>query len=161
MKYYTKDWCFGKLSDEEIEKMDQKYNFYINKIYSKLPFTIKLLAKEINLHDGIVKKIKLSPRINVLFLEGIFGDLQTGYFSMEIKYIDIKEIDSTTFAGLKDKKIEILSHEFEAVSDKRYVHRMIFSPGDELEIVFSDISINIQNLEPTAYKKSECSFDVL
>ena len=86
MKYFTKDWCFGKLDDKEYENVERNYQKYIENIYEDLPATLKILIKNINLHDGIIKKGTFLKKENLFELEGIFGDLNFGYFGLTLKY---------------------------------------------------------------------------
>lgn len=159
MKYFTKDWCFGDLDDDNIQEVKKNYWEYINHIKDSLPFALKLLASNMNLHDGIISKASCSSEKKSLRIEGIFGDLQTGYFKLKIEYLNISEPDindlKTIFEG---RTIEIISDEIELVSQRLFSHRLLFSTKKEIEIRFSDIEIKINSASTESYKKEICQF---
>ena len=160
MKYFTKEWCFGDLDDDVVEERLEKYREYIKNIYSGLPFVLKILAKDLNLHDGIIKKITYS---NTKFmLEGIFGDLQIGYFFLKIKYLNIFPIfNSHLISVFKNKTLEILSDEIEIVQEGHYIHKLLFSTKQEIEIAFKDLAIEIRSSSPQNYKKKLCKLKII
>ena len=161
MKYYTQEWCFSNLDDQEIEERQKNYFEYIDKIYEKLPFTLKLLAKKINLHDGIISSIAFHHEQNILILKGVFGDLQTGYFLLEIKYLKTKNLSKELLISIfNEKKLEVLSDEFEFFSLGSYSHRILFSSKQEIEILFGDMEVCINNTTAESYKKEYCRVEL-
>jgi|GEM_PF-3153532 len=161
MKYFTSEWCWGDLSDNKIREISQNYDNYINRTYSKLLFPLKLLAKNINLHDGIVKKIKLSPSMENLIFYGVFGDLEIGYFNLKLEYKNVRNFNVNVAFDIFSKKIvEIVRDEIEIIEDKNgiiFFHRFIFSNKSQFQIEFSDCSLKIENANAKNYKKKLCS----
>lgn len=161
MKFFNKAWCFCELNDDEIEQRLESYKNYIDEIYSKLPFTLKLMAKNLNLHDGKIIISRFIQQEKSLILKGIFGDLQTGYYFLTLKY-SISKLDIEPLSSIfKDKQLEILSDEIEFLSENSFCHRIFFSTQQELSIPFKDIQIEIQNALPEDYKNSKCIFEFL
>jgi hypothetical protein len=161
MKYYTKEWCFSNLDDQEIEARQKSYDEYINKIYEKLPFTLKIMTRHINLHDGIIESISFCQEHNLFVLKGIFGDLQTGYFLLEIKYLKTRNLTrELLMATFNDQKLNILSDEFEAISACNYSHRILFSSKQEIEIFFQDIEVYVRNTTAASYKQQSCKIEL-
>ena len=157
MKYFTNEWCFSRLDDDQIELAITRYNTYINQIYQTLPFVLKIMAKQINFHDGILSYACYAQDQNILILKGIFGDLQIGYFFLEIKYIDTINLKPDLLNSIFDKQlIEILSDEISKDSEGIYAHKMLFSTNSEIDIQFKDVQISIQNANPKEYKKNQC-----
>ncbi len=155
MKYFTKEWCFSKLDDQEIEHRLESYRNYVQNIYKKLPFVLKLLVQNINLHDGKLETIYFSPDKKNLILRGVFGDLESHYFELEIEYLRIKnEKNDLLDSVFKDQEIEILSDEIEVLSENLFSHRILFSTQKYIEIQFEDIKFKIQNANPKDYEKS-------
>ena len=114
MKYFTQQWCWADLSTQQVEKISKSYDNYTDSIYAKLPFPLKLLAKSICLHDGLVKKLTFTPAEKNLALSGIFGDLAVGYFKMRIEYKCVLNFNlNEIFNVFAKKKIEILRDEIE------------------------------------------------
>lgn len=159
MKYFTREWCWSELSDKVIDKISKDYEKYIDSIYITLPFTLKMIAKKINLHDGIISTVSLSSSEGNLILSGIFGDLEVGYFKLEIHYKNIFDFDlDRTILFFSGKEIEILRDELEVISNSRYfVHRFIFSSKAEFKICFRDCYLKIGNATSKDYKKIPCS----
>jgi len=161
MKYFTKEWCWGDLDNTELDSISEKYDSYINSVYLQLPFSLKLLTKSIPLHDGIVKKIRLSSRGRDLNLMGTFGDLEVGYFNLEIGYKNVVEFDHTFASNTFNKKtIEIIRDEIEIlnrISQPIFIHKFIFSNKTEFEIKFHECNIKISGTKAKNYRKKACS----
>lgn len=158
MKYFTRQWCWGELSDAQIEKTSQRYDAYINGVYLKLPPPLKLLATSIHLHDGIIKKFTLSSSKKDLILSGIFGDLDIGYFKLKIKYKDIRNFNSEDTSELfMQKKMEIIRDEIGIEKSGIFVHRLIFSNQSEFQINFCECGLEIANATGKDYTKTPCS----
>lgn len=159
MKYFTKDWCFSNLNDEEIENSLINYDKYINTIYNRLPVTLKLITKNINLHDGRIKKFILYKDQKILILEGVFGDLEVGYFSLEFKYRNACVSDMDNLMSIfNNQRVEILRDELEILSNNYYSHKMIFSMKKEIDVIFEDVSIHLENKKPVDYDINFCEF---
>jgi hypothetical protein len=163
MKYFTREWCWSELSDKVINNISKDYERYINSIYIALPFTLKMIAKKINLHDGIISTISISFSEENLVLSGIFGDLEVGYFKLEICYESIFDFDlDHTILFFSEKEIEILRDELEVVSNfnsEFFVHKFIFSNKSEFKICFRDCYLTIENATSKDYKKTPCTIN--
>jgi hypothetical protein len=161
MKYFTQEWCWDDLSDTQVATVLQRYDAYINSVYLQLPFALKVLAKSMNLHDGIIKKVALSPLEKSFVLSGVFGDLEVGYFKLRIEYKGICNFDlRKTLAVFFKNKIEIIRDEIEVVkknSNVNFVHRFIFSNKSEFQINFCDCSLEIESAALKDYVKKPCS----
>lgn len=155
MKYFTEEWCFGKIKDSEIRRISKNYLAYLDEIYKKLSFPVKLLAKQINLHDGIIEEFKYYQKSAMLILKGSFGDLQVGYFSLQLKYLGIIDLNLNQLSSLcKEKKVEILRNEIELLPNDCYTHRIYFSVKKELEITFQNLEIEITCLDKKNHSRS-------
>ncbi len=157
MKYFTKDWCFGKLDDKEYENVERNYQKYIENIYEDLPATLKILIKNINLHDGIIKKVTFLKKENLFELEGIFGDLNFGYFGLTLKYYEIKLLSQDLLKSIfENKNLEILSNEIEKLNRQKYSHQIIFDNGHEFEIEFKNLELRLINESSESYQRVNC-----
>ena len=162
MKYFTEDWCFSNLDDNEIEENLKSYRNYICNIYNKLPFVLKILAKGINLHDGKITSVAFIKKKKILNLNGIFGDLEVGYFLLKISYLYSCNIDASLLSHFfENQEVEILSDEIEMLEEKLFSHRMLFSNRKYIEIQFKDIEIAIQNESCQNYKSVVCALNIL
>lgn len=162
MKYFTKEWCFSDLDDSEIDRISESYRDYIEDTYKRLPFVLKILAKNLNLHDGRLIKVSFIKDEGCLLLDGIFGDLQMGYFFLEIRYLGISGLSEDVLNKIfKNQELEILSDEIEFIYDKHFSHKMLFSSKNDIDLQFTDIQIVIRNATPKDYKKYSCHFDIV
>jgi len=162
MKYFTKDWCYSNLNDHEIEKRLKDYRTYISSIYKKLPFVLKVLVQNINVHDGRLKSVCFVQDKKLLSLNGIFGDLESGYFFLEIKYLKVSNPDVDLLTSVfSNQETVILSDELELLTEGLFSHRMFFSTKQDVDIQFNDIEITIKNATPKDYKKLCCQFKVM
>lgn len=161
MKYFTKEWCFSKLDDDEIEQRLQSYRNYIESIYKQLPFVLKLLVQSINLHDGRLKVVSFSPEKKKLVIRGVFGDLESNYFILEIKYLMVSNVSIDSLLCIfKNQELEILSDEIEVLAKNLFSHRILFSTQKDIDIQFQDIELTVQNTSPESYKKLCCEFKI-
>ncbi len=85
MKYFTRDWCEGRLSENEENRIIEKYNKYIVSIKTGLPFVLKILTDRINLHDAFIKKVIINKNKKMFTMYLIGGDNQIGYFFFNAK----------------------------------------------------------------------------
>ncbi len=144
MKYFTKEWHNGKISDRKSSALAETYKEYIDKNVHRLPFSIRLLAKSISLHDGIIKYININSKNKTLEFLVSCGNLQIGYYEITILFksasYNQKQIDE-----LKQQQYEILYNEWE-ITDKGYNFKILFYPYFEISIDLSDLDIKIANI---------------
>lgn len=145
MKYFNQDWCDSKLDDSLIEKIQENYWKYIESIYDKLPFTIKILSKWVYFHDGFVKNLNINTKTKICKINCLLGDLQTGYFILNVKYSDAELLSNFNIKSFHNQNIEILSDEFELLSCQKYSHKILFLNKKEIEIQFSSVEIFIKD----------------
>ncbi len=150
MKYFTNDWFFSRLAEEDMEKIAEQYWHYIDSIFEKLPFTVKMLGKSLNLHDGIVISSVLEEKSRTLTLELLCGDLQSGYFLLKLVYIGVSQ-NSRNLEGL-EKFVEIYANELESSNYKQFFHRLLLSNGSEVQVEFLDVSLQIYTKTAQDYK---------
>lgn len=155
MKYFTEEWCFGRIKESEIKTISKSYLAYLEGIYEKLPFPIKLLSRQISLHDGILEEIQYNEKNATLTLKGSFGDLQVGFFFLRLQYSGVSDLNLNALSALcKEKKLEILNDEIELLSGDRYSHRIFFAVKREIEILFHELDIEIARIDGKEYDKS-------
>lgn len=146
MKYFTQDWCDSKLSDSSIEKIQEKYWKYIESVFREFPYTIKILSRWVCFHDGFVKNININKRAKTIKMNCLLGDLQSGYFLLSAKYSEADLLSDFSIKSLDNNNIEVLSNEFELLSNEKYSHKILFSNRKEIEITFSKVVFSIQDI---------------
>ena len=157
MKFFTKEWCFGDLDTKKSEDILKKYRSYLRDIQFKISFPLRILATNINLHDGILNEVYFSRKKKVCVLNGIFGDLQTKYFFLKIEYKNISNLNYEDLINVfQNQVVEILMDEIELVSDSVVSHKIIFSSKKEIDLHFEDVEISIRNADSSYYKNQVC-----
>ena len=162
MRFFTKKWHAGNMEDREMNETLNKYNEYITQIYAQLPVTLKILAKSISLHDGFIKNVLFFENQRKIIISGIFGDLEFGYYTLKLKYMDIQLKNLKLMKDIfSNKKLEILFNEIEVLHSNIYSHKFLFSSEKEIEIIFQNLELEIINDIPDNYKISKCLFNVI
>jgi hypothetical protein len=143
MRFFTRDWCNGEMADEESEKVVSNYWSYFDSISEKFPYNILDFAKEISIHDGLIRRIIVDRKLTSVHLLLRCGNLQDSYFDLDISNSGVvfNLSDISAFESLsKNNESEILYDEFDIESNRLYVHRIIFHPEHEISVIFSSFS---------------------
>ncbi len=144
MKYFTREWIQGELSDEDHAGAIARYWEYIDQIKMILPANLQILAANVNLHDGLFTSVLLNSRESLLQISFITGDLQVGYEDLILHYSDI-DLELLNVGLLEElansPDTEVLYDEVDVAGDGLYEHRLAFWPEGELAIRFNSLSI--------------------
>ncbi len=143
MKYFAREWATGELSDEESERIVSDYWVHIDTLLPSLPPAVAALARDINLHDGLIHRVLVQPEQRRLELELRCGDLQVGYFDLDLIYSEVRMdlLDIPLLQALaRDRQTEVLYDEVD-LDESNYVHRILFWPEGEIAIVFRSLQV--------------------
>jgi len=146
MRFFTRNVVSGKMADVEVDRVYSAYKQHIGAIVDTSPEDIAELAQT-NLHDGLIRRVVVDHGTHKLLLALRCGDLQAGYIDVDIRYSGITLTPQQSQVLLHrtyDRRTEILADEIDIFSNGRFVHRLIFWPDEELEIVFSGLNITKQ-----------------
>jgi len=138
MNYFTEKWAKGELSDKNYLKVIDSYWNNLEKNINQLPGQAYLFAKNIDLHDGLIKQIKYEDNSDIELIITC-GDIQEGYSEISIKYTSSTIIPDTfreVSGEIKQHRFEIMSDEID-ISDNLFVHRFLLFPFREFEIYYS------------------------
>ena len=83
MKFYTRGWATGELTDEQFGAVSADYWRHIAAL--QLPPTIAALSA-VNLHDARVLAVDFRPERSLVTLRLRCGDLQRGYSNVTLAY---------------------------------------------------------------------------
>ncbi len=86
MKYFTPAWHRGDLDDEASDRVWGDYQRHLAGLLPGLPPEVQALATDISIHDGLLWKAEADPEHGSLRLALRCGDLQVGYFDLELEY---------------------------------------------------------------------------
>jgi hypothetical protein len=142
MKFFTREWLTGELTDETYERVIPAYNRHLAEILPRLTPTLRIFAKTENLHDALIRGIVVGSAQRMLQLYLRCGDVQYGYYDLDIHYkgIQADEVVIDTLALVaQNAHSEVLFDELDALDDA-FVHSLIFHPGSEVSIIFEDFA---------------------
>jgi hypothetical protein len=138
MKFFTREWATGGLSDDEFESVAKRYQDHLERL--DLPAEVFRLAN-VDLHDGVVNRVEEAAE--ELELTFVTGDQQGGYFETIITYANPLAWGATmTFLQFAagNSEYEVLEHEVDRLGSS-FIHHVLFSSNDEAAIVFSSVAV--------------------
>ena len=132
MKYFTSAWARGELEDEAGTAFAD-YKKHLASLLPKLPPDVLTLATNSNLHDGMLLQNVLDTEQATLLLTLRCGDLQVGYFDLELHYLHVLSPPATEgLAKLVANPSRGDLHHSESLYDEVdiegdvFVHRILF-----------------------------------
>lgn len=144
MKYYTRAWATGGLPEQEFEEAHNAYQRRLDQIGGLLPDPLATIARDVSLHDALIRRVVADLSKNRLRLELLCGDLQIGYFDLDLEYrnVDWDCLDRKILARrARDNETEILCEEVDCLAERRFEHRLLFWPKDEISIRFNEFDL--------------------
>lgn len=144
MKYFTSAWHGGDMEDATAESVRPAYWDYIRHLAPRLPSNVRRLAMEINLHDGLIRCITLDRSNASLLLQLRWGDLQVGYFELDLLFTQVEltpEHLTVIAAAVREPKTEVLYDEVDRASNGKFTLRLLFWPYREADIHFSELGM--------------------
>ena len=118
---------------------------HIEEIKPLLPEPILTLATKTNLHDGLFREVRFDKESRQLFLGLRCGDIQQGYFDLDLDYKETtisKEDLDALMRSVKNPKIEVLYDET-YVDVNTYTHNILLWPYQEIEIRYEGLAYSI------------------
>lgn len=150
MKFFTRAWLQGELTDEESDLVVENYRRHIASL--KLPNSLAKLAN-LTINDAYVMSATHSRRANTLSLRLRCGDKHSGYYDLLLKFADYEpngfELQFLDFAAESRKlkqPVEALYDEIDRVK-KKYEYRIIFWPAGEVSIKFSALTMTTRKVK--------------
>ena len=144
MRFFTRAWHAGELSDADTEAVSSAYRRHLEALGAALPAGVRALAEGVNLHDGRVRRITLDADARQVQLELRCGDRAAGYEDVVVTYVDAT-IEPSALAALRaatnDPSTEVLYDEIDITARRRFSHRILFWPYREAELTFRDVAI--------------------
>lgn len=143
MRFFTREWKNGELTDEEYDAVVPAYWQHYAEIASKLPTTVQQFSPTISLHDGLPWYARVDRTALTLEIISRCGDQQVGYFDLALRY-RLTSVRAECIAAVArmvaDSEAEMFYDEFDLAPHGQYVHRILLWPTDELAIEFSEFS---------------------
>jgi len=149
MKYLTKEWHLGKISDRECQKREKENQRYFRENIKKFPVDFILFAEKESLHDALFEKCEIDRIKNSLSLDLICGENTKGYHRLTLVYLNVnlKKLAIDILNKLVNSKDAELLYDEIDMNGEFFVHRMLFWPTyTEIAIFFRDFKFNKINV---------------
>src|SRR5688572_10755448 len=85
MRWFSREWATGGLSDEEFDARRRSHAEHLAEIRGRLLNGADLLVEEVNLHDAQPRIWRLEG--DQVHLRVLAGDLQRGYEVIDLRYV--------------------------------------------------------------------------
>jgi hypothetical protein len=146
VRFFTRGWHSGELSDEESEQTVRDYDAHLEAISARLPDPVVTLAREVNLHDAVIERVEWEPANAELVLRLVTRPGR-GNQAVTITYsgamLGERRLEVLKNAA-RDRETEILYSEVDVDEEGVLAHRLLFSPRDELTIEFGALTLEAQ-----------------
>lgn len=142
MRYFTRGWANGELTDEEDEAVRRAYEARLVEIASRLPPAMTRLGRGVSLHDALIESVRWRPSLAELCLKLVSGTSEGGYQAIQLTYrgamLGKSRIDSLRSVAC-NREASVLSQEIDIADDGTLAHRLLFWPNDEVTIEFGEL----------------------
>jgi hypothetical protein len=150
VKWLSRDWHQGRLSDAQSEEVEREYSEHVAALRPRLSDGAAELL-DLSLHDGQVQTYNRSA--DSFEWRILVGDLQRGYEIVTLRYDDAEVVGGQSGLdnlNLPDREIELLYDELEVLPDSRLVHRVLVWPEGEVWVRFSQVHVDREGAKPDA-----------
>ena len=149
MRFFTPEWHGGDITEAESDAVLAAYQRHVAEILPQLHATVRVLARELALHDARVRRVVVDRPGGEVRVELRCGDRQAGYYDLDLVYLDavVDARDATELAAAaRDPRSELLYDEVDVIDgagEAAYLHRMLFWPYRDVEIMFRALSLRL------------------
>ncbi len=147
MKFLTREWVTGVLTDNEAEDRYAMYQDYVASIKLRLPEGLRSFVEDFGLIDGLIENIIVDHSMSEIVLLLRCGDRREGYFDAELHYlgVDFGTTDLTSLrAAAENPETEVLYDEVD-IDGSVFTHSYLFWPQHETTIRFNWFRYKRQN----------------
>jgi hypothetical protein len=147
VRFFTRGWHRGELSDEESERTVRDYHAHLQAISARLPDPMMALAREVTLHDARIERVEWEPANAQLVLRLVTTWPSGGSQAVTITYsgamLGEHRLDVLRNVA-RDRETEILASEVDVDEEGVLAHRLLFWPRDELTIEFGALTLEVR-----------------
>jgi hypothetical protein len=140
MKFFTRAWVNGEMSDDQAAAIPEAYWDYLTAL--DLPSPIVALSK-VNPHDAHLVAHGHDPAHSQLTIRLRCGDLQRGYSDVTLAFSQVA-VDRATLETLRravrPASVEVLYDEVDR-SNECFEYRLLLYPDGEVCIQFQQVAI--------------------
>jgi hypothetical protein len=145
MRFFTRGWHAGELSDAESDAVVKAYEQRLTSVLPRLPLAAHVLARGISIHDARIRRVVRDGQKSELLIEFRCGDRQVGYYDLDLRLHDARltEPEATQLSeAAEDPQTQVLDAEID-VEDETPIYRILFWPYRECSIRFQDAEIRL------------------
>jgi hypothetical protein len=150
------------LSDAEAAKAEAAFDAHLAHTLPQLPASLRAFAETVDIHDGRIRGVTLDRGAAALRLALRCGDLQQGYFDVDLEYggVDLDRLDVPMLAVIaEDPRSEALYLEVDVVAPGRYVHRWLWwRYRRELDVEFRELVFHTEPRASREFPKQTSKF---
>ena len=162
MRFLTRAWHSGELSDSDHEAAAAAYRAHRATVLPRLPETARWFAETVDIHDGLLRAVTLDREAATLQLRLRCGDLERGYFDLELTYSGVR-VDRLDVPVLRtiaaSEPPEALYLEEDVIEAGWYVHRWLWWPfRRELDVEFADLTFQREPRAAREFERSASSY---
>ncbi|NND71206.1 MAG: hypothetical protein HKN43_06475 [Rhodothermales bacterium] len=165
MKYFTKEWHGGGWNGYQLEQTRDAYFRRLEAIKLTFPQDVSRLATEVDLQSGLIRKVRYrNHRPWSLQILLRCGGVFQGYQDLDLEYnnVIVSEEDLVSLEMLADiDRVEMLVDEVDFGPPGKYVHRILFSDYDDIEIGFGSVSIKKSRSSRRSFEKDPVPFAIV
>jgi len=131
MNYFTPAWHSGNVD----EHPGKAYKEHLAPLLPQWPCDVQRLATRISLHDGLIRELSWNTDEATLFLRLRCGDLQVGYFDLNLHYSGVlfPPLGLESLAVLKSDKVGSALYDELDEEGKCFVHRILFISREKIK----------------------------
>ena len=141
MKFFTRGWVRGDMSDEEADAVASAYERHLETL--DLSQSVLELAG-LNPHDGYILNVGFEPLTSSLHLRFRCGDQQTGYFDASLSFSGVTIQSAhlrTLIRAMRPAEFEILYDEVDRASADVFDYRLLLHPKGEITFQFKNVEV--------------------
>ncbi|HXE58829.1 MAG TPA: hypothetical protein VNK43_12580 [Gemmatimonadales bacterium] len=146
MQFFTPEWHEADLPQAETDAVFAAYDRHLEAIWPRLHATVRVLANDLVLQDALIRRVVLDRGEREFRLELRAGDDHAGYFDADLTYLGavVDAADVARFAAAaRDPETELLYDELDLGDQDTFVHRLLFWPYRECEVLFSALALRV------------------
>lgn len=152
MKYFTREWFQGDLTEAQCARVASAYGDHLLSIADRLPVDLYGLAASRSLFDAVPRRAIARRDMDLLALELVCRHPQTGYFGLDLMYCGVHwdwvDLDALS-RRVRDTKSHILCHEVEVAAGGLLEQSFLFFPEDHVTIRFRAVEITHVPIDTT------------
>lgn len=145
MRYYTRDWLTGRLTDGEVDALELAAAAQRSKLERSLPESVRPLVTGDGFggfHDGVLLAATVGADATLVFCT---GDLQRGYFMVTLAFRDaVVAVRGRSLRRMVRRPFTELLYDELDVRGDHYEWRAVFSDHTVVSVAFADVGITFE-----------------